>query len=80
MRRDGHDRVNRVNQRRYEKALTVGDLCQGIAERRIPAQRDGDEYIVRVADMRAVGECLSYDGLGMAPDNETSSLEVGRFS
>ena len=77
MRPDGHDRVN---QERYERVLTVGDLCQGIAQRRIPAQRDGDEYIVRVADMRAVRDSLPHDGLGIAPDNETSSLEVGRFS
>lgn len=77
MRRDGQDRIN---QERYERVLTVGDLCQGIAQRRIPAQRDGDEYIVRVADMRAAGESLPHDGLGMAPDNETSSLEVGRLS
>lgn len=77
MRRDGHDRIN---QQRYEKTLTMGDLCQAIAQRRIPAQRDGDDYIVRVADARAVWERLVPDDLKIAPDNDTASLEMGRLA
>ena len=77
MRRDGHDRIN---QQHYEKTLTMGDLCQAIAQRRIPAQRDGDDYIVRVADVRAVWERLLRDDLEIAPDNDTSSLEMGRLA
>lgn len=82
MRRDGHDRIN---QQRYEKTLTMGDLCQAIAQRRIPAQRDGDDYIMRVADVRAVWERLlrddlERDELEIAPDNDTSSLEMGRLA
>lgn len=77
MRRDGHDRIN---QRHYEKTLTMGNLCQAIAQRRIPALRDGDDYIVRVADARALGEALLHDDLEMAPDNDRSSLEVGRLA
>ena len=77
MRRDGHDRANR---QRYEKALTVGDLCQAIAQRRIPAQRDGGDYIVRVADVRALWEGMLHDDLEMAPDNDLSSLKVSRLA
>ncbi len=77
MRQDGHDRIN---QQRYEKTLTMGDLCQAIAQRRIPAQRDGDDDIMRVADVRAVWERLLRDDLEIAPDNDTSSLEMGRLA
>lgn len=78
--RDRHERVNRE---RDEKALTIGELCQVIAQRRIPSLRQGDEYIVRVADVRGLSALRERlvdedDDLEMAPDHEPSSLEVGR--
>ncbi|HEY7833052.1 MAG TPA: hypothetical protein VIG30_05745 [Ktedonobacterales bacterium] len=34
------------------QALTVADLCRAIAERRIPAIRQRDEYVLTARDMR----------------------------
>lgn len=77
-------RQDRVHREQYEKALTLADLCQGIERRIVPSVRDGDEYVVRVADVRrlremhALHERLQDDGLETTPGCETSSLEVGR--
>lgn len=71
-------RRDRLHRERDEKGLTVGDLCEAIEQRRIPSLRKDDEYIVRAADVSALQERLLEGDLEMTPENETSSLEVGR--
>jgi hypothetical protein len=79
------DRINqRMNRERREKALTLADLCQGIERRLLPARRQGNDYIVRIADARRLRESLARLEQGLehdveiAPDGESSTLEVGR--
>lgn len=78
MRYDRHDRRDDGARERYEKALTMGDLCQAIEQRRIPSLRKGDEYIARVVDARALHERLLDGDLEITPGDDISSLEVGR--
>ena len=86
MRQDGH--APRENETREQpeqnRALTLGEVSQGIELGILPALRDGDEYVVRVADAVRLRDALAkypdlLDGSPkVAPDHETSSLEMGR--
>lgn len=84
MRRDRHAPRENETREQPERALTVGELCQGIEQGLLPAQPRGDEYIVRVADAVRLRDALAkypdlLDGSPkVAPDHETSSLEMGR--
>ena len=86
MRRDRHDpRENETReQQEQNRALTLGEVSQGIEQGLLPAQRRDDEYVVRVADARWLRDQLAkhpdlLDGSPrVAPDHAPSSLEMGR--
>ncbi len=86
MRRDRHDpRENEIReQQEQNRALTLGEMSQGIEQGLLPAQRRDDEYGVRVADAVRLRDALAkhpdlLDGSPkVAPDHEISSLEMGR--
>jgi hypothetical protein len=86
MRRDRHDpRENETReQQEQNKALTLGEISQGIEKGILPAQPRGDEYIVRRADAVRLRDALAehpdlLDGRPkVAPDHEPLSLQVGR--
>jgi hypothetical protein len=86
MRRDRHAPCENETREQQEqnRALTLGEMSQGIEQGLLPAQPRGDEYIVRVADAVRLRDALAkhpdlLDGSPkVAPDHETSSLEMGR--
>ncbi len=70
---------NKPRQERNEKAITLADLCEAIEARRLRATREGNDYVVRKADVRrlwdeAIGKHADRPEAPGCPD----ALEVGR--
>ncbi|MGE5334950.1 MAG: hypothetical protein ACM3N4_09655 [Nitrososphaerota archaeon] len=74
-----HKHHNRDERQHQGKSVTLADLARAIDRRRVPFSREGDEYVVRQADVRRIRS--HDDSLSeIRPDRATlqETLDVGR--
>lgn len=69
-------RYHKTDERqRQEKSVTVADLARAIDRRQLPFSRQGDEYVVRQADVRRI---RSRDESLSETLRDRATLDVGR--
>lgn len=66
----------KTDERQHQgKSVTLADLAKAIDRRRVPFSRQGDEYVVRQADVRRI---RSHDESLSEILRDRATLDVGR--